>query len=651
MAKRPLKSRVSSNETSAVRDMLERGLASHQIGDLAKAETWYRRILQVEPDNFDALDLLGIIEGRRGRHDEAHRLFSLALSINSRSARAYSHLGMALGALERFEEALESFDKALEITPDSAEAIFNRGVALGNLKRHEEAIASFDSVLAAKPDHAGAMFNRGAALKNLQRHEEAFASFDRAVTIKPDFIEAMVNRGAALADLKRYDEALKSFDMALSAKPDYADAMFCRGELLQRLDRHQEAITDFAALVRVDPHNKYAAGYLHYSKMNCCDWAAFAENATHLVADFLAGKSSPAAFAFLAISGSASEQLLCSQKWLHDKIPILPAPICRDARYRHDKIRLAYLSADFHDHATAYLMAELFERHDKDRFELTAISFGPDSSSEIRKRLARSFDRFVDYVLADRFVIPEDHHSFYAEKVVYLPDTYQPNDTKRHISERVPTRAEIGLPEAGFVFCSFNNSYKITPTIFDIWMRLLRRIDGSVLWLLASNPAVTSNLRSEAAARDIAPERLVFAPRTKLDDHLARHRVADLFLDTLPYNAHTTASDALWAGLPVLTCAGKTFAGRVAGSLLNAVGLPELVTNSLEEYEGLALTLATDAALLADVRAKLARNRATHPLFDTERFRRHLEIAYQTMWRRHEAGEPPTSFAVGPIDR
>ncbi len=497
MAKRPLKSRVSSNETSAVRDMLERGLASHQIGDLAKAETCYRRILQVEPDNFDALDLLGIIEGRRGRHDEAHRLFSLALSINSRSARAYSHLGMALGALERFEEALESFDKALEIAPDSAEAMFNRGVALGNLKRHEEAIASFDSVLAAKPDHAGAMFNRGAALKNLQRHEEAFASFDRAVTIKPDFIEAMVNRGAALADLKRYDEALKSFDMALSAKPDYADAMFCRGELLQRLDRHQEAITDFEALVRVDPHNKYAAGYLHYSKMNCCDWAAFAENATHLVADFLAGKSSPAAFAFLAISGSASEQLLCSQKWLHDKIPILPAPICRDARYRHDKIRLAYLSADFHDHATAYLMAELFERHDKDRFELTAISFGPDSSSEIRKRLARSFDRFVDireksdyeaadllrrleigiavdlkgfttncrteilasrpapiqvnflgypgtmgadfvdYVLADRFVIPEDQHSFYAEKVVYLPDTYQPNDTKRHISERV----------------------------------------------------------------------------------------------------------------------------------------------------------------------------------------------------------------------
>jgi predicted O-linked N-acetylglucosamine transferase (SPINDLY family) len=257
---------------------------------------------------------------------------------------------------------------------------------------------------------------------------------------------------------------------------------------------------------------------------------------------------------------------------------------------------------------------------------------------------------FIDYILADRFVIPEQQHAFYSEKIVYLPDSYQPNDTQRRIGERTPTRAEAGLPEAGFVFCSFNSNHKITPAVFEIWMRLLHRVEGSVLWLLENNAAATSNLRREAAARGIAAERLVFAPRVNVDDHLARHRLAELFLDTLPYNAHTTASDALWAGLPVLTCAGTTFPGRVAGSLLRAVALPELVTDSLPEYEALALRLATDGERLAALRARLTENRATCPLSDTPRFRRHIEAAYDTMWKRYEAGEPPASFAVEAIE-
>jgi predicted O-linked N-acetylglucosamine transferase (SPINDLY family) len=396
---------------------------------------------------------------------------------------------------------------------------------------------------------------------------------------------------------------------------------------------------------------------------------------------------------------------------VRDRCSASPASLWNGERYQHDRIRLAYLSADFHEHATAYLMAELFEAHDRARFETTAISFGPDSNDGMRARLSAAFGRFIDvrnrgdrevaallrkleidiavdlkgftagaragilshraapvqvnylgypgtmgadfidYILADRFVIPEEHYACYTEKVVYLPDTYQVNDSKRVIAERTPTRAEVELPDTDFVFCCFNNNYKITPEIFDCWMRLLNEVQGSVLWLLADNATASRNLRREAEARGVAPERLVFAPRVKLEDHLARQRLADLFLDTLPFTAHTTGSDALWAGLPLLTCHGTTFPGRVAASLLNAVGLRELIAYSLEEYEALALKLATSPAMLNDIRARLAQNRHTHSLFNTDRFRRHIEAAYTTMWERYQRGEPPESFAVEPIDK
>jgi len=350
----------------------------------------------------------------------------------------------------------------------------------------------------------------------------------------------------------------------------------------------------------------------------------------------------------------------------------------------------------------------MFEHHDRSRFETIAISFGDDDQSEIRTHLKAGFERFIDvrnrsdlevarlmrelevdiavdlmghtrycrmgilalrpapvqvnffcpgtsgadyldYIICDRVVIPEDHHAHYAEKVVYLPDTFQANDSRRRIAEHTPSRAEAGLPDDGFVFCSFNNPYKFTPATFDIWMRLLRRVEGSVLWLQEVNATAAKNLRREAIQRGIEANRLVFAPRVpRLEDHLARYRLADLFLDTLPYNAQTTASDALWAGLPVITCLGTTFVGRVAASLLNAVGLPELITSSWEDYEALALKLAVDKGLLADIKARLAQNRATYPLFNTDRFRRHMEAAYVTMWGRYQRFEPPVSFAVEP---
>lgn len=382
-------------------------------------------------------------------------------------------------------------------------------------------------------------------------------------------------------------------------------------------------------------------------------------------------------------------------------------PLWDGQRYSHDKIRLAYLSADYHEHATTYLMAELFERHDRSRFGVVGISFGPEDTSPMRQRLLKTFDPFIDvrqmshleaaqqirnleidiavdikgytkdcrrqipayrpapiqvnylgypstmgadfidYILVDPFIAPSDQQPHFTEKLIHLPDCYQVNDSKRIVDDRTPSRQECELPDKGFVFCCFNNSYKFTPEFFDIWMRLLQAIPGSVLWLLGKNQSMQDNLRRQSQARDVNPDRLIFASHQPLPEHLTRHRMADRFLDTLPYNAHTTTSDALWAGLPVMTCAGNSFAGRVAGSLLCAIGLPELVTSTLLDYEALALQLATRPHELFQIKEKLHQNRLRSPLFVCDRFRRHIEETYTEMWSVWQRGKHPRAFAVG----
>jgi predicted O-linked N-acetylglucosamine transferase (SPINDLY family) len=442
--------------------------------------------------------------------------------------------------------------------------------------------------------------------------------------------------------------------------------------------------------------------------MQFCDWRDFDAEVAGLTAALARGVPASPPFPLLATPASPAIQRKAAELYTIGRHPPAAVPLWRGERYARDRIRVGYLSADLHEHATAHLMVGVFERHDRSRFETFAFSFGRDDNSAMRTRLERAFDRFIDvramsdqavaelvrsleidiavdlkgitlgartgifarrpapvavsylgypgtmgapyidYVIADRFVIPEDQQGAFSEQVVTLPDSYQPNDTARSVPERTPTRVEAGLPENGFVFCCFNNSYKITPDVFGVWMRLLHAVEGAVLWLL-NGPAV-ANLRREAAERGIAPERLVFAPRASPGEHLARHRLADLFLDTPYCNAHTTASDALWAELPLVTCAGATFASRVAGSLLRAAGLPELVTHSLADYEALALTLARDPVRLAGLRTQLAEGRVRCPLFDTQRITRHIEAAYLTMWERQQRGQPPRGFAVPAID-
>ena len=612
-------------------------MALHRRNDLDGAEGIYRDILAHTPAHFDATHMLGVVQLQRRRTSEGVALIRQAIAINGEVASAHVNLGKALVLDRHPDQALACFDRAIALDHTSIEAHAHRADIMLALRRPEEALKSYRAAADLRPNEAALHRNCGHLLAMLRRHDEAFAAYDRAFRLAPE-------------------------------------------------------------LVGVEGHRLYA-------KMHLCDWRDWDAERAHLIASVRAGKPVTQPFIFLAVPSSPADQLQCADVWTAQHFKAEP-PRWRGEKYRHQRIRIAYLSADFRQHAASVLMAGMFESHDRSRFEISAVSLGADDGSPMRKRMIAAFEHFIDahalgddavadllrsreidiavdlmgyttnsrtgiltrrpapvqahymgfagpmgapfldYVIADRTVIPDAARGFYSEKVVTLPNSYFVNNSRRPIAERAFSRAELDLPERGFVFCCFNGSHKITPDIFASWMRILKAVNGGVLWLLADHQATMDNLRKEAAARGVDPKRLVFAKRIPPADHLARHRAADLFLDTLPYNAHTTACDALWAGLPVLTRIGETFAGRVAASVLGAIGLRELITETSADYERRAVALASDPARLAAIRGRLAQNRLTMPLFDTRLFTRHMEAAFAAMHLRHQAGERPDHINI-----
>jgi len=685
------------------------GLLHQRLGRDADALASFERALRLAPKDVANWRSQALSLYRLNRFAEALRNYDEVLAIEPDHAETLCDRGVVLHRLERFDEALESFDQALAIAPRQVVTLINQAVTLNEVGRFTEALENYDRVLAIDPHHVDALYNRGTSLLALKRFEEALQSFDRVLTVDPHHVFALNNRAGVLRELNRMQEALASYDRAVALEPNSASLRANRGALLLECHRYNEALVDCETALLLDAKNPRAFDGAASAAVKVCDWSRTKRYAHELEEIDGVDQWPISPFTALSYFDEPSLQLEFSKQWVKEKFPtITPAIYKVERRSRRGKARIAYVSSDFHEHATSYLIAELFERHDRKRFELFGISFGPDDESEMRARLVEALDHFhdvrgqndlqvakligglgidiavdlkghtknsrfgifahrpapvqvsylgfpgttgadfIDYVIADETVLPSDQQPFWTEKIVRLPDCYQVNDRKRQIAARTPTRKECGLPERGFVFCCFNSNYKITPPVFDIWMRLLAKVEGSALWLLHDNAAAERNLRKEAAARGIDPARLVFADRLPLAEHLARHRLPDLFLDTLPYNAHTTASDALWAGLPVLACLGKTFTARVAGSLNRAVGVPELVTTSLDHYEALALALANEPSLLRSYRKRLAKNRLTAPLFDTDRLCRHLEQAYLTMLDIARSGEAPRSFTVEP---
>jgi predicted O-linked N-acetylglucosamine transferase (SPINDLY family) len=709
-----------------------------------EASKLIKQALRVRPDSAEACANLGIVLHSLDRTAEAIATYDRALAINPRYAKALCHRGDALRALGGNAEALASYDKAIAAAGDYVEAHINRGVVLRDLSRHAEALASFeralalrpgnqeilynranslqslgrfeealrdyDAVLAANPNAAEAHNNRGCVLEKLGRLEEALASFDAALALRPDASDALHNRGNVLLALARYAEAVASYDHALTLAPQRVDTLHNRGQALVLIRRYEEAIAAFQAVLAIEPANPSALAGLANCRLLTCDWQGVACIAERARAASRSGDwSGLDPFGALCIFDEPAEHLAYARAYVRRSVPPAGAPPPRIETAREsDRIRIAYLSSDFRNHPIVHLTAELYERHDRRRFEVIGISFGPDDKSEARARVAGAFDSFhdvrrmndaeaaafvrslgvdiaidlnghtagarlailaqrpapvqvqylgylgtmgadfIDYVIADDIVLPSDQQAFYAEKIVHLPGCFQINDSVRSEVAHVPGRGELGLPEAGFVFCCFNNAYKITRPVFDRWMRLLKSVDGSVLWLYGANAPAMANLRREAHASGVDPARLVFAPALPLPEYRARLCRADLFLDTLPYNAGATANDALGAGLPLVTCAGRGFAGRMGASLLNAVGLPELIAKDLDGYEALALKLAMDRPLIESIRRRLVQNRQTCLLFDVARTCRHIEAAYETMWEIHLRGEAPRSFRVEP---
>ena len=663
---------VENKKIEPIDSKIDKAVAFHQRGMLADAERIYREILTLQPNHFDALHLLEVIELQAAQFERATDLIKHAIGINPNAAAAHCNLGKALLELKHPEEALASFNKAIALEPNLAMAHNNRGKAFLDLNRSGEAKASFDKAIVLAPDLAIAYHNRAMALMTLGCSDDALSSCEKAIGLNPNFAEAYEIRGNLFSSKKTFNRAVASYEKAISLKPDF-DCLY---------------------------------GMLLHTKTKMCDWSDFEIDIARLVERIERGERAAPPFSLIGATKSNGLQRRAAEIYVSAKYPRVDG-VTKDAgRPKRDKIRIGYFSADFYNHATAWLMAAMIENHDRNRFENVAFSFGHDKKDEMRQRLCAAFDKFIDvrnrsdkdvailsntleidiavdlkgfttdnrtgifafgaapiqvnylgypgtmgadyidYLIADATLIPVSERKHFAEKIVYLPNSYQPNDRNRRIADRKFARAEVGLPKDGFIFCCFNNNYKITPDVFDCWVRILKQVNGSVLWLFEDNASAASNLKKEAKARGLDPGRLVFAKLMSSSDHLARQRLADLFLDTLPCNAHTTASDALWAGLPVLTQIGETFAGRVAASLLTAIDVPELIASTRQDYENQAIELATNPRKLAAIKDKLATNRLTTPLFDTALYTKHIEAAYTAMYERYHAGLPPDHIYV-----
>jgi predicted O-linked N-acetylglucosamine transferase (SPINDLY family) len=678
--------------------LCNRGLALQGLGRLEAALDSYDRALRIKQDyaiaHFNRANLLKELD----RFDDALRGYERSVACNPGFARAHYNQGVLLQQLSDLDAASASYDRAIALDKNFAEALFNRGVIYQQRKQWTDALADYDRAISLRSGYVEAHCNRGVVLLRMERLNDALASCDTAISLRADYAEAYSNRGIVLHRQNRLQESLQSFDAAIALKRDFANAYTNRGHVLRDLKDFAAAIESYDRAVDLGSDSTGLRGLRRHARLQVCDWADVDAELDVIALEIDRGVAAAPPFHMLVSSDSPRLQRRAAEAWARIENPPTAALPAIGRRERRPTIHVGYFSADFRNHATSYLISELFELHDRERFEVTAFSFGPDSPDPLRQRVVSACDHFVDlngrsdrevaqlarnrnidiavdlmgytnhsrpgmfamraapvqvsylgypgtmgvpymdYLIADSTVIPQGEESDYAEKIIRLPDCYQVNDRKRCVADTVFTREELGLPREGFVFCCFNNSCKINPLTFGRWMRILSKVEGSVLWLLEDNATASRNLRREAEQRGVSPGRLVFGARLPNAAHLARHRAADLFLDSFPYNAHTTASDALWAGLPLLTWRGSSFAGRVAASLLESVGLPELIAATPAEYEALAIHFATDPARLQEFKSRLAEGRLSAALFDTPRFARHLEAALQWIHDRHLAG-------------
>ena len=708
-----------------------------QAKDYPACESVLKTILDHSPDHTGANELLAYVSANTGDLERFHSLLLKASQQLDCSPKALYYLGSSFLERGQFQQAilyldralknagdffealhdlataqaqmgdkplaLQNYTKALHLKKDSCELHYNIARLYDELDQLDLALVHYRHAVEIDPSYAEAWCNLGVDLARLRRYEEALHSYERALHLRPNDATTWSNKGIALYALKRLNEALAAYEQAIQLSPQYAQAWANKAAFLHDQKQYPQAIAAYKEALRLDPSIHYAAGEMLHAKMKICDWNDIEFEIKDLENAIEANQLASSPFPMVVASSSESVNFQVAKFYVKDQFPVFVKPQFH-LKNSEEKIRIAYYSNDFFNHATAYLMAELFELHDRERFEIFAFSFSPKTKDAMQLRLQKNVDQFIDvsnmsdrevavlsrqmkiniaidlkgyttnsrpeifslgtaplqinylgypgtmgadfmdYIIADAVLIPEGNQQYFSEKIIYLKNSYQVNDSKRQISNKNFSRSEFDLPEDKFVFCCFNNNFKILPATLDLWARILSKVPNGILWLLEDNPLAKENLMKQAESRGIAKDRLIFADRMDLPEHLGRHQLADLFLDTLPCNAHTTASDALWAGLPVLTQLGETLAGRVAGSLLTAINLPELIVHSSKDYEDLAVDLATNPSKLTAIKEKLSLNKLSTPLFDTVLFTDGLENAFIKIYQRYQMGLPPENL-------
>ena len=675
--------------------------------NLKEAKKFFELAIKENPIHFDSLHSLGVICCMNGLYEKALIYFNNAIDLKPNDLKVLYDKAVALQELKYFDSAIKIYNKIIHTKPNYAWAYYKKANALQLLEKFEESIISYDKVIYLKPNFAEAYYNRGVSLYNLRQYKQSLNSYSIAIKIKSNFAEAYYNRAIVLVDLKEYKKAIEDLDQAIKIKTRYDLALALKAEVLEILNEYEEAISNYKMCIKINPDGQLLFGSLLYAKLKICDWNSYNFYVDQCEKKICLKILSSPLFCLLSFSDRPSFQFKASKYFVHKKYSDLNASITKAFNLaENDKITIGYFSADFQEHATSYLASELFENHNKNKFKIIAFSFTPPINSAMRSRLIKSFDEFIDvfdksdveiakiareknidiavdlkghtalnrfgifaykaapiqvnflgypgtsganyidYIIADKIVIPEINKKFFTEKVVYLPNSYQCNTSDLPELDVKLSKKNYNLPEMKFVFGCFNNNYKILPNIYDAWMRILKKVNNSVLWLYKDNDLVVSNLRLETKKRGVDPARIIFADKCDYQQHLQRNQLIDLFLDTYPCNAHTTASDALKSAVPILTLVGSSFASRVAASLLTSIGATELITYSLEEYESKAIELATNSDKLQEIKNKLIRSRTTSSLFKPSVFAKNIEAAFQEMHQRHIDGLEPDHFEV-----
>jgi len=663
--------------------------------------------LQFDANNIQMLMLKGCALRDLSQFDDAVQIFNRVLALDSGHFPAWLDLGHALGQLGRPEDALQANDQAIDILPDNADAWCNRGVYLIALKRYEEALFANEKAIEFFPEHGTAWLNKGGVLRKLRRYEEALTALDKAVELRPNNAETWLNMGGNLHEICKYEIAVWASERAIELNSSLPDAWFNMAISLCFLKRYSEALGAFNKAIECGANNNTLLGNLVHTKQLLGDWQNIGCTLSNLLEGLKKSTLVISPFVLLSLLDNPRLQLHASKIFIGDLSELRLAPYKKSLK-GNQKIRIGYFSSDFREHPVGVLMAELIERHDRDRFEVYGFSIkASKEGDQVKERLIKAFDHFIsledmsesemivkaresnldiaidlnghtegsrtaiflsgvalvqvnflgyagtmgancyNYIVADPIAVPSEWWECYSEKVAYLPNSYLMYDTPQKVPSIAPSRRDLGLPEQGLIFCGFHNSYKISKEILQSWARVLRAVDGSVLWLSENNAEFKKNILQEFSLEGIKKERIIFAPRLDfMGDHLARLKQADLFLDVWPYNAHSTAMDALYVGVPIVTKIGNAFASRVGASLLTTAGVPELITRSQEEYEALAIDLAMSPAKLAEIRTRLQSQEARSKLFNTQQFARDLENLFTQMHLKSKQDLPPENLYV-----